>query len=110
MWNPETVRPEVKRLVELGPMPDEAMQPPVEVVEAFQRAVESLPRPLTEDEAISLLDSFPPGDDGSLFELEWPLLHAIETAPYGGRLIESLDDRSGWVRFLRERAERGGIL
>lgn len=110
MWNAEIVRPEVKRLVDLGPMPDESTQPPIEVVEEFQRAVESLPTPLTEDEAIALLDSFPPGENGSLFEAEWPLLHAIETARYGAHLIGSLDDRSGWVRTLRERAERGGAL
>lgn len=110
VWKPAFVRPDVKRMVELGPMPDETTDPTVEVVETFHRAVESLPTPLTEDEAIARLDSFPPGDDGSLFEMGWPLLHAIETAPYGKRLIENLDDQSGWVRFPRERTQRGGLL
>jgi hypothetical protein len=73
-------------------------------------AIEALPRPLTEEEAIALLDVFPQGEYGSLFELEWPLLHAIESAPYGRDLVAALDDRSWWVAQLRARAERGGLL
>lgn len=61
--------------------------PSHEVVLRYQMAIEALPRPLTEEEAIALLDVFPQGEYGSLFELEWPLLHAIESAPYGRDLV-----------------------
>jgi hypothetical protein len=103
------MRPEVRHLIELGTMPDEMEGPPVERVQQYQDALEALPRPLKPDEAVALLDTFPPGENGSLFELEWPLVHAIETA-VGPELLAALDDRSWWVQQLRVRAENAGLL
>jgi hypothetical protein len=65
---------------------------------------------LTDDEAAALLDTFPEGEHGGLFELEWSLLHAIESAPYGPDFLAQLDDRSWWVSVLRQRAQRAGLL
>ena len=105
------VRPEVERLVALGPMPDEAQDVPVECVKAFQDALEAIQGlKLSDDEAALLLDSFPPGEYGGLFELEWSLLHVIESAPYGPGFTAKLDDRTWWVTQLRERAQRAGLL
>jgi hypothetical protein len=45
-----------------------------------------------------------------VYEVAWALLHAVESAPYGPELLQQLDDRSPWVKYLRERAVRGGML
>jgi hypothetical protein len=105
------VRPEVQRLLDLGPMPDEREDVPLARVEAYHEALDSLqPLVLTDEEAAALLDVFPVAEYGSLFELEWSLVHAVETAPYGRDLLAQLDNRSWWVAQLRGRAERGGLL
>jgi hypothetical protein len=64
---------------------------------------------LTDEETIALLDCFP-ADDSLVYEVAWALLHAVESAPYGPELLQQLDDRSPWVKYLRERAVRGGML
>lgn len=87
-------------------MPDETASG--ETVQAFERLVRSLEAPASDDEARALLDVFP-RDDSSLFGLAWSLLAFIETAPNWPDAA-ALDDRSWWVTFLRERAERGGLL
>lgn len=92
-------------------MPDEAQDVVVECVKAFQDALEAIQGlKLSDDEAALLLDSFPPGEYGSLFELEWSLLHLIESAPYGPGFTAKLDDRTWWVTQVRERAQRAGLL
>lgn len=105
----KVVRAEVQRLIELGRMPSESDDPPQEVVDRYVAALDGLQSALTDDEAAALLDLFPQGDAG-LYEVEWTLLHAIESAPYGPAFLAQLDDRSWWVKYLRERAERGGLL
>lgn len=68
-------------------------------------ALRRLDGPATDDEAEALLDVLPT-DDGSAFGLARTVLHFIESAP-GWPLREALDDRSWWVRFMRERVEHG---
>ncbi len=97
----------VQQLVALAPVAGETVVDQ-EVLEQFHAAAEALVAPATDDEAIALLDVLPGGDD-SLFGGAWALVHFIETAP-GWPIREALDDRCWWVTFLRERAERGGLL
>lgn len=79
-----------------------------EVLDQYQAAAESIVRPATDEEAVALLGVLP-SDDDSIFGGAWALVHFIETAP-GWPIREVLDDRGWWVRFLRERAERGGLI
>jgi hypothetical protein len=101
------VRPAVASLVALGRMPaDEAADEAT--LEAFDAACRALETPATDEEAVALLDVLP-ATDATLFGGAWVVLHFIETAP-GWPVPEELNDRSWWVTFLRERAERGGRL
>ena len=99
--------PRVQRLVTLGRLPSDNEPWDQTVVARWVAALDALDRPLTDDEAIAVLDSFP-ADDSTVEGVAWSLLHAIESAPYGPRLVAALDDRSWWVKYLRERSERGG--
>ena len=101
------LRDEVQHLVSLGRMPSTKDEPAQEPVQAFVDALDALPGPLTDPEVISLLDSFPLGEASGLHEIEWSLVHAIESASYGRELMQALDDRSWWVAHLRKRAEKG---
>lgn len=100
------MREPVRRFLDLGQMPDEddhtIKQSDIDVV---GEALAALPKPCDDDEALALLDAFPPAD-GTCFGLAWTLLHHIETAPNWPRW-EALDDRSWWVSRLRHRAENG---
>lgn len=101
--------PEVQAVVALGRMPSDHEDVHEDRVRGWVEALDALNAPLTDEEAITLLDCFPP-DDSEMFELAWTLLHAVESAPYGPRLLGQLDDRSWWVTYLRDRAIRGGLL
>jgi hypothetical protein len=76
-------------------------------VHLYRAALAVLPSPPTRDEVIALLDVFPL-DDATMFGLAWTLLHYVEAAP-DWPYVESLDDRSWWLSFLRERADRGAL-
>lgn len=103
------IRPTVQALLQLGRMPSDDEEFDDGRVRAWVGALEALDTRLTDEEAIALLDSFPL-DDSLVYEVAWSLLHAVESAPCGLELVEQLDDRSWWVRYLRERAERSGGL
>jgi len=105
------VRQEVQRLLALGRMPSDQDEVPEATVKAFQDALDDLqPHQLTDDEAAALLDMFPEGEYSGLFELEWSLLHAIESAPYGPDFLAHLDDRSWWALSYRSCYEgQGGV-
>lgn len=98
-----SVRAEVQDVLALGQLPpataEDAPWP------GWEAALRRLDAPATDDEAEALLDVLP-ADEGSAFGgLAWTVLHFIETAS-GWPLREALDDRSWWVRFMRERVER----
>jgi hypothetical protein len=100
------MRQAVIALAELGQMPDERAAP--ETVQAYEQLVQELDPPASNEEARVLLDVLP-RDDSTLFGLAWSVLHLIETAP-GWPDVDALDDRGWWVKILRERAQRGGLL
>ena len=97
----------VTELLALGRMPPES-DAEVSTVERFQEGLAALVQPASDAEAVAVLDSFPAGDE-SFFGAAWTLLHFVETAP-GWPDRAALGDRSWWVTFLRERADRGGAL
>jgi hypothetical protein len=84
-------------------LPDEAN--PDAAWDEWQQAADGLAAPATDVEAAAILPLLPP-NERSGFGLAWPLLHFVETAP-GWPLMDRLDDSTPWLRFLRERAERG---
>lgn len=79
------MRPEVMRLVALGPLPLEDDERPLEqslaLLEEYARNLSGLEPPATDAEALALLAVFNPDEDDSCFGLAWSLLHFIETAP-----------------------------
>lgn len=78
-------------------------------VGAWVAALDALDAPLSDKEAVLLLNCFPL-DGSTVSGLAWTLLHAIESAPHGQELLSALDDRSWWTTYLRRRAQRGGFL
>jgi hypothetical protein len=100
------MRPEVQRLVELGPLPSETGASP-ERVRRFEQFYRAIDRPVTDDEARALVALF--GDDGC-FGLASSVVNLIETAP-GWPLKDCLTNtRNAWVAELRNRAVRGGWI
>jgi hypothetical protein len=104
-----TLSAPVQAIVRLGQMPSDDDDVDENVVRRWVEALDGLDARLTDEEAVALLVCFPP-DRSDLYEVAWGLLHAVESAPYGPTLLAQLDDRSSWVTYLRERAERGGLL
>jgi hypothetical protein len=100
------MRPEIKRLLLLGPLPseDDAL---VEKLKLMECELRSISKPVTDDEARALVTLFGPDD---CFGAAWSMLHLIETAP-GWPLPDCLvDHENEWVKTLRDRAIRGGVL
>lgn len=96
------MRAEVQDVLALGQLPPETAEDAP--CSGWEAALLRLDAPATDDEAKALLDVLP-ADEGSAFGLAWAVLHFIETAP-GWPMWDALNDRSEWVQFLRERAER----
>jgi hypothetical protein len=98
------IRDAVLTLIAMGRMPTEDVGDDT-CWEPWERAVRALINPATDEEAAAVLDVLPRGEN-SAYALAWHLLHVVESAP-GWPESTVLDDRSPWVVFLRERAERG---
>ena len=99
----------IRELEKMGPLPSyqTAMQPGMsERVEGYTRLLLSIQKPVTDEEARVLARLFGPDD---CFELEWTLVHLVETAP-GWPLWDCLQDTSNeWIQMLRQRLENAGI-
>jgi hypothetical protein len=100
------MRPEISRLILLGPLPLES-EASVEHLKQVEALLLSMSRPVSNDEARALVLLF--GQD-NCFGLAWSMLHLIETAP-GWPLTDCLVNLSNeWVVTLRDRAIRGSVL
>jgi len=99
------VRNEVEELSRMGPPPseEESIRNPSPILEKYQQLLQSIEKPVTDEEASVLTGIF--GIDGC-FGMGWTLLHLIETAPNWP--IEECLDNSGneWIDMLRDRAVR----
>jgi len=96
------MRSEVMELGKLGPLPSHKSvlaNPDGEaLVKKYQDLIGSIKPPVTDAEARVLLGIF--GVD-ECFELEWPLIRLIETAP-NWPLVDSGNE---WIALLRQRVE-----
>ncbi len=99
------MRPEVEVLVAMGPLPDaDAAADDVVKLEEYQQVLESVAKPVTDDEAAALAQLFGPGD---CFGLAWTLVHLVESAP-GWPLLDRLPPVDNeWTALLRQRATKG---
>ena len=100
------MRPEIKRLLLLGPLPSEE-DASVDHLRLVEAELKSVTKPVADDEARAMVSLFGPDD---CFGVAWSFLHLIETAP-GWPLADCLANlESEWVVSLRDRAVRGGLL
>lgn len=99
------MRPEVRELAEMGPLPSsEVAAEDIVRLEEYQRLLESIEKPVDDEEARILLRLFGPDE---CFGLAWALVHLVESAP-GWPLIDDIPEvENDWLRLLRDRAERG---
>jgi hypothetical protein len=106
------VRQEIAILQSLGPLPDEQSlikNKSFELLNRYEDLIKSIDPPITEEEACALT-ALLPNDDSSVFGFAWSLLHLIETAP-GWPAPGCLEKTENyWIKFLRDRAARGGKL
>jgi hypothetical protein len=112
------IRDAILQLQQLGPLPlysdldgmefDTGMY----LLEQYGVLLKAIVRPVTNDEARILVTLFPRGED-DCYEMAWPLLHLIETAP-GWPLEDCLQDETNdWIKRLNlriENARRWGRL
>jgi hypothetical protein len=98
------IRREINELVAMGPLPDSRSDAADEErLNEYQRRLERISPPVSDDEALALARLFGPDD---CFGAAWTLLHLIETAP-NWPLVERLPrNDSQWIERLRLRAER----
>jgi hypothetical protein len=96
-----SIRPEVRQLVDLGPLPS-SDNAEAQSLDMRAKLIADIPRPVSREEALALMVCFGPDD---AFGVAWSLLHLIETA-LGGVPFEkepSVDDNE-WVRRLWNRS------
>ena len=72
------MRPEIARLVQLGPFPPEP-EASLEYLREAEDLILSIKKPVTDEEARALISLFGPPD--SCYGLAWSVLHLVETAP-----------------------------
>ena len=96
------MRTAVINLVSLGRLPKERSAA-VPQLQAFEAALKAIERPVTDEEAMSLLQVLPNTEE-SCFGLAWSVLHLIETAPGWPLKDAKLQCSNPWVASLLERA------
>jgi hypothetical protein len=98
------LRPEVARLLDMGPLPDSATAAKDSTrLEEYQRLIDGIRKPVSDEEAQALAALFGPDD---CFGLAWSLVHLIESSP-GWPPAELLPDVDNeWTRLLVDRARR----
>lgn len=101
------MRPEIERLVQLGPLPSEPAAS-IEYLREAEKLILAVSKPVTNEEARALVTLFGPPD--SCYGLAWSVLHLIESA-LGWPMVDCLENPNNeWVVSLRDRAVRGGLL
>jgi hypothetical protein len=98
-------RAAIRELAEMGPLPgNDVAAEDVLRLENYQRLLESIEKPVTDEEARVLVRLFGPDD---CFGLAWALVHLVESAPGWPLLDEVPEAENEWLHLLRERSERG---
>ena len=98
------MRTSVTRLISLGRLPEEATAEVAQLQE-FASVLKEIEKPVSNQEAVALLSSFPSGE-GSCFGLAWSILHLVETAPGWPCQEARLQRANPWVKTMLERADQ----
>jgi hypothetical protein len=102
------MRSEVRELGEMGPLPSsDVAAEDLFRLEEYQRLLESIEKPVSDEEAIVLLELFGPDE---CFGLAWAVVHLVESAPGWPLHVDMPDTDNDWLLLLRERAARGSTL
>jgi hypothetical protein len=97
------MRPAVRALLDLGPLPSSANAEP-ELLEEFEKRLKRITRPVTPAETRALCALFGPDE---CFGLAWSLLGLIETAPGGVPFAQPPGpEENEWIQRLWRRAHR----
>ena len=92
------MRPSVAKIEKLGVMPGDITDE--SVVKEWEEAVCSIECPVTDEEAVVLLNALPQVES-SCYGLAWTLLHACETAPgFSRTLVEQSRVTGEWKNTL----------
>lgn len=90
----------VEELKRLGRMPSEVSFE-IPMVERYQRLLAAIEQPISDDDAVELMEILGPDD---CFGLSWTVVHIIETAP-GWPIKEAIEkEGSEWNSVLKNRA------
>jgi hypothetical protein len=101
------VRDEIRAIAALGVMPGD-LDADVATVDRWGEAVDAIVRPVTDDEAVVLMNALP-RDGDTCFGLAWSLLHACETAPgYSSALVSRSTVTGEWQERLLTRLRNAG--
>src|SRR5688500_2238758 len=96
------VRDEIRAIAALGVMPGD-LSADEATVERWGQAVDAIVRPVTDEEAVVLMNALP-REGYTCFGLAWSLLHALETAPgYGPDLVSRSTVTGEWRERLLNR-------
>ena len=97
------MRTSVINFVSLGRLPEEKSAS-VPQLENFEVALQAIESPVTDEEALTLLQTFPNTEE-SCFGLAWSVLHLVETAPGWPMTEAGLHRANHWVASMLERAK-----
>jgi hypothetical protein len=99
------LRPEVARLLDMGPLPDSATAATNSTrLETSQRLIDGIEKPVSDEEARQLAALFGPDD---CFGLAWSLVRLIESAPGWPPVDLPPNADNEWMKLLADRARRG---
>jgi hypothetical protein len=112
------VRPEILRLLELGPLPNfdgvDVITAPEASVErlvaemaAYEEPLLAIEAPVSDDEARALVSLLPAAGVRCL-DYETTIMHLVETAP-GWPIWDVLGERGDTIRRMRARLENAGL-
>ncbi|EWH11474.1 hypothetical protein KLA_15795 [Cellulophaga geojensis KL-A] len=75
----DIIRNEIKKLNDLGRMPNESLDDPDsidDIIDEYDELLESIEKPITYEEAEIIIGLFP---ENAFYDLHWTLLHLIES-------------------------------
>ena len=92
----------------LGRLPADGAAPDESSVARFQEVLEAVRAPQSDEEVLVLVNALPT-DDSTAFGLAWAIVHKVEASPLWPAW-DALGGSGWWVGFLKDRAERGGLV
>ncbi|MFF7469411.1 hypothetical protein [Streptomyces sp. NPDC008092] len=99
------MRSEVQAFIADGPLPD--WDASSEEIDRRGKQLTAISRPVTPEEARSLVGCFGPDD---CYGVAWTLLHLIETGPNPVLTVQPAPDANEWLHLLWARAFNGSLI